>query len=172
MTEIEFNRIFNKYRMPVFIFVRNNMPDYNPFIAEEITSKVFIKMWEKQPHFNSDIKARAWIFVSAKRQILDATKAKKHTIPITEDENDLTDRDQHAIDLAEIHAEFMKKVIMIIKGYTEHERLIFNLFFMETLTPGMIAKILKTKPQTVANQIQVLKNKLRGHIKKPPILFR
>lgn len=165
MTENEFNYIFDKYRMAIFNFVNKMLHD--TFEAEEVTSLVFIKLWESQPKLETDLKTKAWLFISAKNRTFDkikvnATRKKfEAEMAITE----LTEDDQLDIETAEIHAIVMKKILTIIKSYTKQEQIVFDLHFLKGLTAPEIGIILKTKPQTVHNQLTTLRHKLKAAIK-------
>lgn len=165
MTENEFNYIFDKYRMAIFNFVNKML--HNTFEAEEVTSLVFIKLWESQPKLETDLKTKAWLFISAKNRTFDkikvnATRKKfEAEMAITE----LTEDDQLDIETAEIHAIVMKKILTIIKSYTKQEQIVFDLHFLKGLTAPEIGIILKTKPQTVHNQLTTLRHKLKAAIK-------
>jgi len=160
MTEHEFNTIFNTYRMYIFNYVNKTIgsrPD-----AEEITSTVFIKMWNTQPVFITEEQTKAWLFKTAKRKCFDHIKMHKHRmlrekvwiaeVPEWEELN--------IIEL-DAHTATLQRIIEMIKSYTKQERLVFNLHFIEGLKPREISKILKSSPQTISNQLTAIRNKIK-----------
>lgn len=166
MREKEFNIIFNDYRIPLFNFVNKMIKDR--YQAEDITSLVFIKMWETQPFFLTEEKTKAWLFITAKRKALDYIKHRDliSMEPISEDEFELADDDLIQIQLLEIHAIVLNKILDLIKQYTQQEQIVFDLHYIQGLKPSDISRILKSKPQTVRNQLTVIRNKIREQIKR------
>lgn len=162
----EFNIIFDQYRMSIFNFVNKMIKD--KYDAQDITSLIFIKMWQTQPVFLTDDKTKAWLFITAKRKALDYIKHRNLVSiePISDDEYNLPDSDFNQIELPETHALVLNKIIAAIKHYTQQEQVVFDLHYVQGLKAGDISKILKSKPQTVRNQLSTIKNKIRAEIKK------
>lgn len=75
LSEKEFNRIFQEYNFKLFVYCRDIV--YDEFIAEDIVSKAFVRLWEAKHH--DSIRAFLYITVSNlskdyirhKRRILD-----------------------------------------------------------------------------------------------------
>lgn len=166
MREKEFNIIFNDYRISIFNFVNRMIKDR--YQAQDITSLVFIKMWDAQPVFLTDEKTKAWLFITAKRKALDYIKHRDliSLEPISEDEYELADDELIQIQPLEIHAAVLNKILDLIKCYTKQEQMVFDLHYVQGLKPGDISRILKSKPQTVRNQLTAIRNKIRTEIKK------
>lgn len=165
MTEHEFNTIFHKYRMTIFYYAYKLLQDTHE--AEEITSLVFIKLWESKPILLTEEKTRAWLYISARQKAIDLIRVNQHrkqreTIWAYDQPSDPS---QDEIDSLEIHSLVMLKVIALIKSYTAQERVIFNLHFLQALPPREIADILKSKPQTVKNQLVSIRKKIMAQIK-------
>ncbi len=166
MTEHQFNTIFKQYRISIFNFVNKMIKDR--YQAEEITSLVFIKMWNVQPVFLTEENTKAWVYIAAKRKTLDYIKHRDRSNieTIEEDEFDLTYADMKQIQLSEAQTAAIENILRIIKKYTHHEQEIFDLHYVGGLKPGEIARILKSKPQTVRNQLTTIRNKIKNEIKK------
>lgn len=165
MTEHEFNTIFHKYRMHVFNFVNTILNDRDS--AEDITSMVFIKLWETQPDILTDLKTKAWLFITAKSKAIDHLRVAKvrHLHEYKYGSEAITVLTQEDVDWCEIHALVMARIKEKVKSYTAQERVIFDLHFIQSLKPGDIAKILKSKPQTVSNQLVSIRKKIMAQIK-------
>lgn len=165
MTEHEFNTIFHKYRMHIFNFINKLIKDRNA--AEDVTSTVFIKLWELNPILETDLNTKAWLFITAKSKAFDYLKSLRRRAlyekkAIYNIEVELL---QEEASYGDVHIEVMSQIVEMIKSYTTQERIIFNLHFIESLKPRDIAKILKSKPQTVNNQLTTIRNKIKAQIK-------
>lgn len=169
MTILEFNNIYNKHWYTVFNFAKTRINSSDWFYAEEITSHVFIKLWQKQPEFENERYLKQWLYTSTQRKVIDTIRSQqlRPTTPLTWDINNWDSLDEEEISRLELEREIMQYVINVLKSYTDRENQIFRLHFLQGLSAGKIAKILKTGQQTVSNQLLTLKKKLRNDIKKP-----
>lgn len=167
MTEKEFKNTFEEYRMRIFFFVKKISND--AFAAEEVTSRVFIKLWKNQPVFLTKENKKAWMFISAKHAMLDYLKSKDARIsePLPE-EDEAVGYDVAEADRAEIHALVIKQIINLIeKEATVREKVLFRLHFLEGIPIPKVAAMLGIKQQTISNHLLKMRNKIKSNIKKP-----
>lgn len=166
----EFNSIYKRHWWTVFNFAKKELKELEDWhYVEEVTSEVFINLWKSQPEFEDEKKIRAWLYVATKRQVIDLMRIYNHHYmePLDYSYYELTYEDEEEMVRLEIASEVFSQVIEIIKRYTEREKQIFNLHFLHELPVGKVAEILKTKPQTISNQLLTLKKRLRQDTPNP-----
>lgn len=167
MTTKEFELIYQKHWWAVFSYAKSRLTRFvDWYYAEEVTAQVFAKLWITQPKFENDKNIKSWLYTTASRKVIDMIRVEGHRhieklsveeymIPTNED-----------VEKAEIESEVISGVLAIIKQYSQREQQIFDLHYIKELPAGKIAEILKTKPQTVSNQLLTLKRKIKEAIKK------
>lgn len=86
---LELDAIFRKYNKRLLYFAMRYLPQLQ---AEEVVANVFVTMCRKQPVFESDIKARAWLYMVTSNECKDVLRMNKKIrrrlkdLPIEQDE--------------------------------------------------------------------------------------
>ena len=122
--------------------------------AEDIVQDVFVKLFEKQPHFESSEHETAWLIrvtVNLCKNTLRSHRWKK-TVPLLESYPAQTNEQQ----------EILQTVLSLPSKY----RIVIHLFYYEGYSTKEIAEITEQKESTVRERLtrarRILKNYLEG----------
>lgn len=155
-----FNHIYENYWYRLFKVAQRHLQIQD---AEDAASYTLIKLWENDPYCKDENDLGGWLFKTLKRRIFDI---RKRNIRRTyfDIENFDFEYNQKEIELFEIEGEVLRYLSILMKTFSEQERKVFDLYFIKQLPVGEISHILKSRPQTVSNQLVALRRKL--NIKK------
>lgn len=157
MTTPQYIEAFEKYRMRVFNFVNKIVQCRED--AEDITSTVFIKLWE---HIDKiGLKSlEPWLMITAKTTSFDYLKsANNYHARITsysEPENDLYD----------INTEVLQYIHKLVNSLSPQQQEIFKLKFYQEKDIKEISALLNLAHQTVSNVLYNSMGKIRQELKK------
>ena len=166
MTTTEFTAIYDHHFWAVFNFAKHRLADLHDwYYAEEVTSYVFIHLWNAQPFFEDEKSVKAWLMQATVRRVIDVVRElkRKPTDRLTREEYVIADMDE--FDRLEIESEVLRIVAQLVAGYAERDRQIYDLHFRQGFPAGKVAEILKTKQQTVSNQLVTLRKKILNEFK-------
>lgn len=156
MTDAEYIKVFDTYRMYIFYFCKKWLSQQED--AEDITTDVFIKLWENRDKV--ELKSiKAFLLVTANRKCQDRIRTNKHyTERIT------------AFSIAnmaetEIEAEVLDYLYKLIESLTPNEKRTILLRYKDGEEVKQISKLLGIKAHTVSIHLNNGLNKLRFKIK-------
>lgn len=139
----EFNYLYEKYRNKIYAYFMKKLAD--PDIADELTQRTFIKMYENIDKFNKN-KSPFYNFVwmSVKQVMIDYIRSKKtkksnfekNTVSFDEiNENDIANKDE------DIREEEREAVNDMMEDLSDYQRTVLELFYFENKSEKEIAKI-------------------------------
>jgi RNA polymerase sigma-70 factor (family 1) len=156
-----FHTIFESFRMRIYYFVKNLIGDQP--VAEEITSDTFVKLYRLHDRFQTYNNIQAFLYIAARNASLDFLKYRQRQ---RQNMTEFTSREVQRIEFpsfaeTNIEAELLDAIYNKIEQLPQRCREIFKLAYLEGRSVSEIAKIMKLKPQTVANQKQIALKALR-----------
>ena len=70
-----FRYLFDRYFPRVFVFIQRRVDDRE--LARELTSDVFLEVWEQAGHYRGDARVSTWIFGIARFKSLEAVRGQR-----------------------------------------------------------------------------------------------
>ncbi len=165
MTIEEFNIIFKAYRYKLYRYACQFVQQFD---AEEIASRTFIKLWEKQPHFNNTTALNEWLYLVTKNHCLDFIKVSSRK-RLTDIEG-LEIEAENNIPLIELENEVIQAIVKAISKLSPQQKQVFELKYFHQYSVGEISKQLHLSPQTISNILYSAMTKLRGILKHPSLI--
>jgi RNA polymerase sigma-70 factor (ECF subfamily) len=138
--EQAFASLYDTYVDSIYRFIYLRVEDQQT--AEDITSGVFLKVWEKLEHYQMrGIPFRAWLFRIARNAVIDHYRTRKETAPL---EAVINVFDQNASPVAETVATRIEaeKILEFMKQLTEDQRNVLTLKLVHGLNTDEIANTL------------------------------
>lgn len=163
-----FDTLFEKYSESIYAFALSITKV--PYIAEEITQLVFLKIWEKRLRIDEHQSFKSFIFSIAYNQTISwlrKEKSEKRKI------NSFVNTSSFSSNETEYKIEFNNinsLANQIIEKFPEKRKYIFKLSREQGLTNKEIAKNLGISVKTVENQMTMALRTLREKLEKNKIL--
>lgn len=158
MTTSEYIDVFNSYRMYIFYFCKKFLGHQQD--AEDITSFVFLRLWENREKVIAR-SAKAFLLVTANHKCQDYFKNKNR---YTEVVNTISLND---LDEIEIENNVLEYVYRLIESFNPQEKRMILMKYKEGKEVKEISKLLGLTPQTVSNTLNNGLKRLRAIIKRP-----
>jgi len=146
MTAFEY--LYQRWITPVYRYFRYRVTSDNE--AEDLTSQVFLKVYEEWPNYTEKGQFPAWLFTIVRHQIADHFQADKLVFPLEnldfpDDRENLLEHTTRADDLSRLHK--------LIQALPETELELIRLRFVAQLTYRDIAIILSSTREAVRKKI-------------------
>lgn len=135
-----FARLYDKYVDAVYRFVFLRLGDEHN--AEDLTSQVFIKAWEKLGGYEMrGLPFGAWLFRIARNITVDHYRAYRETVPL---ESDDASEAEAACDVdQEVETKVdLERLLSLMNSLTEDQRQVLTLKFVEGLSTEEIAQVM------------------------------
>ncbi len=138
--EAAFSQLYDTYLDSIYRFVYLRVEDRQT--AEDITSNVFLRSWEKLDKYQfRGVPFRAWLFRIARNAVIDHYRTRKETAPL---EAVINTHDESAISVStkvslQIEAE---KVVASMQQLTEDQRNVLTLKVVHGFSTEEVAKTL------------------------------
>jgi len=149
-----FDEIFKIYFRIICFFINKYTNDVE--ISKDIAQDIFLKLWNKREDFSSEMKVKAFLFISAKNASLNfirSTRVRYKAVPaIIEKINIENDKYllQEGITLANmIHAEFMNEIYRVIETLPVKRKQVIKLAYIEGMSNPNLAEYLKLSEHTI-----------------------
>lgn len=161
MNAREFKSIFDAFRMLIFNYCNKCIRDRVE--AEDITSTIFIKLWENKESlsFKDQEAERGYLILIAKRKCIDYLKGNKNRLH--REEHFEFSKDE--IKDSEIDTEVINYIHALIEKLPTQERTIFKLKYFEDKDVKEISQLLKLSRQTISNTLHHAITTLRKTLK-------
>lgn len=140
----DFKPIYQKWLKPVyryFYFRVGNEKD-----AEDLTSQVFLKVYEDLPRYHNRGYFSAWLFTIARARAVDFYRKKKCEVPLTE-ANPLPD--EESLTNQTIHNDDLHQVLQLIQRLPPDQQELIRLRFVAELSYREIGNLLHRKEDAV-----------------------
>ena len=157
-TDKKFTDIVNKYREPVYWFIRRRVISHDD--ADDVTQEVFIRIYKSLDTLKDASAEKAWIYRIATNECNRFLTQKYQSTELTEDitnslmEGEYIDYDE------EMQIKFQKA----LNTLSERQRNVFELRYYEELTYEQISEIINSDVSTLKATYYVAKQKITDYI--------
>ncbi len=157
-TDEKFTDIVNKYREPVYWFIRRRVISHDD--ADDVTQEVFIRIYKSLDTLKDASAEKAWIYRIATNECNRFLTQKYQSTELTEDitnslmEGEYIDYDE------EMQIKFQKA----LNTLSERQRNVFELRYYEELTYEQISEIINSDVSTLKATYYVAKQKITDYI--------
>ena len=157
-TDKKFTDIVNKYREPVYWFIRRRVISHDD--ADDVTQEVFIRIYKSLDTLKDASAEKAWIYRIATNECNRFLTRKYQSTELTEDitnslmEGEYIDYDE------EMQIKFQKAVNTL----SERQRNVFELRYYEEMTYEQISEIINSDVSTLKATYYVAKQKITDYI--------
>lgn len=165
MTHKEFEDIYNQYFWLIYKYVKERL-NHDVYNTQEVVAYVFMKLWEAKPKFKNKSNIIAWLGLAAKRRIIDVTRTLRTHRYIPIDEVELDESDEQQMELYLIEQGVIEQILKLVTNFTPNEQVIFNLYYMDSLSTPKIATKLNLSASTIRSYLQIIRDKIKAKIKK------
>ena len=137
LTEKSFVNIFNEYFRTLCFFVNKYVNDIE--VSKDLVQDIFVKLWNKRFDFETDLKVKAFLYISAKNASLNYVRSLKVRInsapDIIQKENRNSDYKtlEGKVLKDMIHSEFIKGIYKEIELLPPKRKEVFKLAYIEGL---------------------------------------
>lgn len=114
----------------------------DPFLAEEVTEEVFVKLFVKRPRFSGSSSLRTWLYAIARNLAVDCLRKQKNTT-VSLDDCEEPGNDILSLEDAYIQKEESKALHKAIRKLKPEYTQVLWLYYFEGFTMKEIARILK-----------------------------
>ena len=157
-TDKKFTDIVNKYREPVYWFIRRRVISHDD--ADDVTQEVFIRIYKSLDTLKDASAEKAWIYRIATNECNRFLTQKYQSTELTEDitnslmEGEYIDYDE------EMQIKFQKA----LNTLSERQRNVFELRYYEEMTYEQISEIINSDLSTLKATYYVAKQKITDYI--------
>lgn len=157
-TDKKFTDIVNKYREPVYWFIRRRVINHDD--ADDVTQEVFIRIYKSLDTLKDASAEKAWIYRIATNECNRFLTRKYQSTELTEDitnslmEGEYIDYDE------EMQIKFQKA----LNTLSERQRNVFELRYYEEMTYEQISEIINSDVSTLKATYYVAKQKITDYI--------
>ena len=157
-TDKKFTDIVNKYREPVYWFIRRRVISHDD--ADDVTQEVFIRIYKSLDTLKDASAEQAWIYRIATNECNRFLTRKYQSTELTEDitnslmEGEYIDYDE------EMQIKFQKA----LNTLSERQRNVFELRYYEEMTYEQISEIINSDVSTLKATYYVAKQKITDYI--------
>ena len=157
-TDKKFTDIVNKYREPVYWFIRRRVISHDD--ADDVTQEVFIRIYKSLDTLKDASAEKAWIYRIATNECNRFLTQKYQSTELTEDitnslmEGEYIDYDE------EMQIKFQKA----LNTLSERQRNVFELRYYEEMTYEQISEVMNSDVSTLKATYYVAKQKITDYI--------
>jgi RNA polymerase sigma factor (sigma-70 family) len=160
--EAAFTRIYHILKGEIYMFavkITKTRED-----GEDITLKVFTKLWEHRDRIESPVHLRRWAFFTARNLCINVLRDKQFPQQLTDEmQFDTLDpnSDKDVLEHEQIWASLMEDLWMVVSALPMMRRKVLLMRFQENKSMEEIATILDLRVQTVYNHMARAKDQIR-----------
>ena len=157
-TDKKFTDIVNKYREPVYWFIRRRVISHDD--ADDVTQEVFIRIYKSLDTLKDASAEKAWIYRIATNECNRFLTRKYQSTELTEDitnglmEGEYIDYDE------EMQIKFQKA----LNTLSERQRNVFELRYYEEMSYEQISEVMNSDVSTLKATYYVAKQKITDYI--------
>ena len=154
-----FKQLYLQWLTPVyryFYFRTGNVKD-----AEDLTSQVFLKVYEELPRYRDRGRFSAWLFTIARNKAVDFFRTTNRQVPL-----EIIDPIDGSHDLLAqaIHSDEIQRLNRLIRSLPDEEQELVRLRFVANLGYREIGEVLNRKEDAVRKTISRLLARLQGQL--------
>lgn len=152
---------FGLYYAPLTYFAFKLLEDQ--YLAEEIASEAFIKLWCHREQLSEEGSIKAWLYSTVRNAAIDHLRKAKR-LRVSEAGLQTPETVERSVLLRMIDTETISQVIRTLETLPPKCRQVFQKFYFQGKTHEEIARELNLSPHTVRNQriraVRLLKEKI------------
>lgn len=149
--------IFDKFYKEIFNFILYRV-NFRKEIAEDLTSEIFLKIWENRGVFDPDKSSlKTWIYTIARNHLIDWTRTKVDTQSLFDNTKDVK---SSLFDKATDQIVY-KKILKSFGKISRYEREVVQLRFVQQLKIKEISQILNRSENAITTALSRALNKLK-----------
>jgi RNA polymerase sigma-70 factor (ECF subfamily) len=156
-----FERRYRRWVAPVYRYFRYRVN--NDKEAEDLTSQVFLKVYEQLPTYTEQGQFPAWLFTIVRHQAADHFRSGQPVVPL--DEIDLKDDQPNILEQA-THSDDLQRLSQLIRSLPDSEQELIRLRFVAQLTYKDIAALLGSTRDAIRKQVSRLLARLQDEMEK------
>jgi RNA polymerase sigma-70 factor (ECF subfamily) len=138
--EQAFAQLYDAYVDSIYRFIYLRVEDQQT--AEDITSNVFLKSWEKLGSYQPrGVPFRAWLFRIARNAVIDHYRTRKEIAPLEAVVNTYDESSMPVSEHVSVRIE-AEKIMTLMNGLTEDQRNVLTLKLVHGLNTKEVAKAL------------------------------
>lgn len=147
---IAFNHLYKEYYASLVFFARKLVRDRPA--AEDIVTDVFIKLWEKQLHFDLPMQAKAFLYISTRNACLNHLQRSGHEARSLEGLAQTSATSQDNILREILRAELLRQLARVVESLPAQCRKVVRMSYLQGYSNREIASKLQLSINTVRNQ--------------------
>jgi len=163
-----FTRIYHSLKGEIYMFALKITKSRED--AEDITVKVFMKLWEFRDRIDSLVHLRRWVFFTARNLCINVLRERRFPQPFTDElHSETKDTGAPLADVREhemVWASLMEELWNIIEALPVMRRKVMLMRFQENKSMEEIASALDLSVQTVYNHMARAKDQIRKLLNK------
>jgi RNA polymerase sigma-70 factor (ECF subfamily) len=164
-----FTRIYHTLKGEIYMFALKISKSRED--AEDITVKVFMKLWEFRDHIESPVHLRRWVFFTARNLCINVLRERRFPQPFTDElHSEVEDTSTAAPMTVREHemvwASLMEELWTIVNSLPVMRRKVMLMRFQENKSMEEIASSLNLSVQTVYNHMARAKAQIRKLLDK------
>ena len=154
-----FERRYRRWVAPVYRYFRYRVN--NDKEAEDLTSQVFLKVYEQFPNYTEQGQFPAWLFTIVRHQAADHFRSGQPIIPL--DEIDLKDDQPNILEQA-TRTDDLLRLNQLIRSLPDSEQELIRLRFVAELTYKDIAALQGSTRDAIRKQVSRLLARLQDEM--------
>ncbi|MBO9202271.1 MULTISPECIES: RNA polymerase sigma factor [Niastella] len=147
---VVFAEIYNRFYDPLVFFARKFL--FDPLVAEDIVTELFLKFWQKQEQFNSPIAVKTFLYISTRNACINHNQKFRKQARAKAELRILTDELEESILQTITRSELLRDIYSSVESLPTQCRKIILLSYLGGLTNQQIARHLQLSVHTVKNQ--------------------
>lgn len=151
-----FGELYDEWVIPIYRYCLSRTE--NTAVAEDITSQVFLSVYQSLPHYRHTERFAAWLFTIARNKIRDHYRKSRQETSFDQDIPD-----PHGTDLLEFssHTEQIEKLYELVRALPEDQKELLLLRYVADLSFSNMAIVLKKREANVKKALYRLQKKLK-----------
>jgi RNA polymerase sigma-70 factor (ECF subfamily) len=157
-----FAEVYNRYYDQLVFFARKFL--FDPLVAEDVVTDLFLKFWQKQDQFNSPYAIKTFLYISARNACINHNQRYRKQARVKVDLRILADELEESILHSITRQEILRDVYSSVESLPVQCRKVILLSYLGGLSNKQIARHLQLSVHTVKNQkmrgIQLVRGKV------------
>ena len=162
-TSVNFAGIYNCFYNPLVYYAKKIL--FDPLVAEDIVTELFLKYWQKQDQFNSPYAVKTFLYISTRNACINHNLRYRKQARAKVDLRILTDELEESILHTITQSEILRDVYSSVESLPLQCRKIILLCYLGGLSNKQIAQHMRLSVHTVRNQkvrgIQLVRGKVQ-----------
>jgi RNA polymerase sigma-70 factor (ECF subfamily) len=160
--ETDFKCLFDIYKNRLYGYVLTLT--HSPYIAEEITQEIFIKLWLCRDTLGGLNNPEAYLFSMARNKTLNYLRKSAHESKILQELQSRMTPENNNVEEQSLLADQHKLLQEALTGLSAQRRLVYQLSRIQGLNHREIAAQLQVSPNTVKNHLVNALKFIRQHL--------